>query len=106
LADLHIHVRCDKSAGKDFRPDGLIRDTFRAMASIFGGCDSLTLTSSDDPVSCRLGRNVSHILLEESFLGKVTDPVAGAYAIEVMVDAIARKAWQSFQLKWEHRHES
>ena len=106
LSDLHLHVHCNNSASKEFRPDELIKDTFRAMAAVFGGCDSLTLTSSNDPDSCRLSRNVSHILLEESFLGNVADPLAGAYAVDAMVDAIARKAWESFQLKWEHRHES
>jgi methylmalonyl-CoA mutase len=106
LSDLHLHVRCDKTASQDFRPDGLISDTFRAMAAIFGGCDSLTLTSSNDPASGRLSRNVSHILLEESFLGNVADPLAGAYAIDAMVDSIARKAWETFQSKWERRHGS
>jgi methylmalonyl-CoA mutase len=106
LSDLHLHVRCDKTASQDFRPDELVKDTFRAMAAIFGGCDSLTLTSSNDPIPRRLSRNVSHILLEESFLGNVADPLAGAYAIDAMVDAIARKGWEKFQLKWKHHHES
>ena len=102
LSDLHLHLRCEKKSGQDFRPDELVKETFRAMAAIFGGCDSLTLTSSNEPVSGRLSRNISHILVEETFLGNVADPLAGAYAIDAMVDAIARKAWESFQTKWKH----
>jgi methylmalonyl-CoA mutase len=105
-SDLHVHVRCDNTPGQTFSPQALVKDTFRAMAAIMGGCDSLTLTSSNDEAPARLSRNISHILMEESFFGKVTDPLAGAYAIDAMVDAIARKAWETFQLKWKHHHGS
>ncbi len=45
----------------------------------------------------RIARNVSNIIREESYLDKVADPLAGAYAVENMVDRLAQEAWKNFQ---------
>jgi methylmalonyl-CoA mutase len=101
LGDLHLHVNGGKSIPHAFLPQEMVSHTFRAMAAVLGGCDSLTISSATDALTCRLTRNISHILREESFFDKVSDPLAGAYALDAMIDAMAGKAWESFQLKME-----
>jgi methylmalonyl-CoA mutase len=51
----------------------------------------------EHPMMARIARKVSVILRLESQLGKVHDPFAGAYGIEVLVDKIAQEAWSKFQ---------
>ena len=68
---------------------------------LLGGCDSLTVIAEDENNTTmnRVARNVSNIIREEALLDKVSDPLAGAYAIENMVDQIAEAAWMEFQHK-------
>ena len=60
------------------------------MSAILGGCDALMIRpynqsfEAPNDFSNRLARNQHHILLEESFLGKVQDPSAGSYYIETL----------------------
>lgn len=102
LGDLHIHARSVSTRGGAYMPhENMLHATFSAMAAVMGGCDSLTIESEEQPAMVRRwARNVSSILREESFLGKVRDPLAGSYTLESMMDKTARKAWESFQNKW------
>jgi methylmalonyl-CoA mutase len=98
--DLHIHVRSESWVNKNFQPHGnLLKATTAAMAGIIGGGDSLTVFPEDESNKTmnRIARNVSSILREESNFDKVSDPLAGAYAVEVMTDQIAQQAWTLFQ---------
>jgi methylmalonyl-CoA mutase len=45
----------------------------------------------------RIARNNSILLKDESHLGKVSDPLAGTYAIENMTHTLAQAAWKKFQ---------
>lgn len=103
ISDLHLHTRCEALAPNNLSgPENLLRFTFSAMSTVLGGCDSYTIYSPHDQVMMsRLARNVSNILKEESFFNKVADPLAGAYAMDVMVDRIAKRAWELFQVKWK-----
>lgn len=101
-ADFKINARTASCATEKFQPHGnLLHGTFAAMAAVTGGCDSLTVTAEDEKntMLTRVARNVSNILREEAYLDKVSDPVAGAYAIDNMIHEIAQAAWQEFQLK-------
>jgi methylmalonyl-CoA mutase len=101
-SNLHIHARSEVWRANKFEPHGnMIKSTTSAMASILGGCDSLTVFAEDsqNKMMDRIAKNVSTILREESQLNKVADPVAGSYAIDTMVDAIAKAAWTLFQLR-------
>lgn len=49
----------------------------------------------------RIARNVNHLLQLESFLDRVTDPVAGSYYFEKLTDEIGMSAWSQFQQKSE-----
>ena len=102
VSDLHIHATSEVGKHEKFAPhENMLKSTFSAMAAILGGCDSLTIhTNHDQAIMSRLARNVSTILREESFLNKVADPVAGAYALDSIIHEMAQKAWAMFQLKW------
>ncbi|WP_020568202.1 methylmalonyl-CoA mutase family protein [Neolewinella persica] len=83
-----------------------IRATTQAMAAVLGGVDVLFIDPSDGregtAFSRRIARNVQHLLIEESHLGKVTDPAAGSYYIEALTDTIAKKIWEEFQQISKH----
>lgn len=102
-ADLHVHVRSLPVEDRAFAPqENMQKGTFAAMAAVLGGCDSLTVMAAQHPgFVSRWSRNVSAILSEESFLGKVNDAMAGSYAVEVLTYKIAEKAWSLFQSKWK-----
>lgn len=99
-ASLHIHVRSEAWTEKNFQPHAnLLKATTAAMSAIIGGCDALTVFAEDElnTTMSRIARNVSSVLREESYFDKVSDPLAGSYAIEAMTDELARKAWEMFQ---------
>lgn len=81
----------------------LLRATTEAMAAVIGGVDSLTVWPFDElqkpanEFSAHLARNVSLLLREEAYLGKVADPLGGGYTVEVLTAALAQKAWALFQ---------
>ena len=101
-SDLCIHARSESWTDEKFQPHGnMLKATTASMAAIIGGCDVLTVLPEDGQQSMmnRISRNVSSILREESQFNKVADPLAGAFAVDVMVDTFAREAWKSFQSK-------
>ena len=97
---LHIHVRAEVFASEALQPHAnLLKSTTASIAAICGGCNALTVYEEQEqnPLLQRMARNISVLLREESHFHKVADPTAGAYAIDTLVDAIARQAWQQFQ---------
>lgn len=103
--DLHLHARSEPFSDMRYTPrENMLKATFTGMAAVLGGCDSLTLLGpTDDSLFHRWSRNASNILLEESFLGKKRDALAGSYAVEAMTDAFAAEGWKLFQSKQTER---
>ncbi|HYG02675.1 MAG TPA: methylmalonyl-CoA mutase family protein [Chryseosolibacter sp.] len=98
--DIHIHVTSSPWIKDEFQPHGnMLKATTSAMAAIIGGCDALTVLPEDEnnPTMDRIARNVSSVLREESHFDKVSDPLAGSYIIEAMIDQMAQEAWSMFQ---------
>jgi methylmalonyl-CoA mutase len=98
--DLHIHSRSEPWMQQQYEPQAnMLKSTTSAMAAVLGGADSITISCQDanNFLQARIARNISNILREESHFEKVADPVAGAYAIDVIVDSFARAAWSIFQ---------
>jgi methylmalonyl-CoA mutase len=98
--DLHLHVRSEKWIREPFQPHAnMLNNTYDAMASILGGCNSLTLEVEDENSATmnRTALHVSNILREESHLDKVSNGMAGSYAIDRMVHELASAAWKNFQ---------
>jgi len=75
------------------RETNFIRQTYEAMSGILGGANSLwvrpILGSVSSEIEKRVARNISIILREESYLGKVIDPAAGAYFLDYLQNEIA-----------------
>ncbi len=95
-----VNMPNDQASDSDGRIHPLIQSTSQAMSAILGGCNFLTVmphsVGPDGDHSDRLHRNVSNILREESFLGKVLDPVAGAYYLEGLTHKMLREIWTKF----------
>lgn len=83
--------------------NNLLRATIEAMASTIGGVDSLSVAAYDqgygapDEFSEHLTRNTEALLLDESYIGKVADPLGGSYTVEKLTSDYAEVAWSLFQ---------
>uniref|UniRef100_A0A0M3IVA6 methylmalonyl-CoA mutase n=1 Tax=Ascaris lumbricoides TaxID=6252 RepID=A0A0M3IVA6_ASCLU len=78
--------------------NNIIRTTIEAMASVFGGTQSLHTNSFDEalglptPFSARIARNTQIVIQEESGICKVADPWGGSYMMESLTDELYAKA--------------
>jgi methylmalonyl-CoA mutase len=81
----------------------ILRATTEAVSAVIGGANSIVVAAFDecyrapDEASRRLARNTQLLLRHEAMLGRVADPGAGAYYIEVLTDSLAGEAWKVFQ---------
>lgn len=80
--------------------NNVVRTTIEAMASVFGGTQSLHTNALDEAValptefSARIARNTQIIIQEETGITKVVDPWGGSYMMESLTQDIADKAWE------------
>jgi methylmalonyl-CoA mutase len=81
----------------------MLRITIAVAAAGLGGADSITVLPHTAPLGLpdafarRIARNTQLILLEESNLAKVADPVAGSGALEDITGKLTGAAWSLFQ---------
>ncbi|WP_291844594.1 methylmalonyl-CoA mutase family protein [Maricaulis sp.] len=81
----------------------LIRNACAGFAAAAGGADAITVRPMTEAIgrptgfARRVARNLHILLAEESHLGKVTDPAAGAFLHETLADSLAQSAWEEFQ---------
>ena len=81
----------------------MLRTTVATFAAGIGGANAITalpFTAAlglPDRLARRIARNAQLVLLEESNLAKVSDPVAGAGGIEDLTTQLCRAAWTLFQ---------
>ncbi|MFI5409007.1 methylmalonyl-CoA mutase family protein [Kaistia sp. UC242_56] len=106
LAPKPIQLDAETSFRMTTRHDphvNMLRSTIAAFSAGLGGADSVTVLPFTAPLGLadagarRLARNTQTILLEESGLGHVFDPAAGAGGFEALTDALCDKAWAIFQ---------
>jgi methylmalonyl-CoA mutase len=82
----------------------ILRVTTQVFAAVLGGADFVTPLAFDEalsaasPLGRRIARNTGHVLREESALGRVLDPGAGAYYLDTLTDVLARDAWARFRM--------
>lgn len=80
-----------------------LRTTTAAFSAGLGGADAISILpftqalGLPDAFARRLARNTQLILLEESNLGRVADPAAGAGGFETLTQDLAQAAWTLFQ---------
>jgi methylmalonyl-CoA mutase len=82
----------------------LLRQTTEAMSAVMAGIQQLVIqpydwfaTEQKTEFTQRMATNISLLLKEESYLDKVIDPAGGSYALDDLTNAIAERAWASFQ---------
>ncbi|UMB53379.1 methylmalonyl-CoA mutase subunit beta [Lutibacter sp. A64] len=81
----------------------LLRCTTEAMSAILGNVDGILIDPYDkefkapSEFSSRIAGNITTILKEESYFGKVSNPVDGSYYIEEVSSKIAEKALELFK---------
>jgi methylmalonyl-CoA mutase len=81
----------------------MLRATVATFAAGLGGANAITVLPHTlalglpDPFARRMARNSQLILLEESNLAKVADPMAGAGGIEALTHELCETAWALFQ---------
>lgn len=81
----------------------MLRATTEAMSAILGNVDAILVDAYDDQFkepsgfSSRIAGNITTILREESYFGKVLNPVDGSYYIEEVTSKIAEKALELFK---------
>lgn len=81
----------------------LLRLTTEALSAAIGGVEGMTIAPFDEPLgksdefSRRLSRNLQLILQAEMELTQLIDPAGGAWAVEMLTDELARRAWEHFQ---------
>ncbi|MBW8639383.1 methylmalonyl-CoA mutase [Hoeflea sp. WL0058] len=82
---------------------GVLRNTIAAFAAGIGGADAVTVLPHSwsaglpEAAARRLARNTQIVLIEESRLDHVLDPMAGAGGVEYLTSEIAAVAWRLFQ---------
>ena len=99
---LALRTHCQTSGWSLTEQDpfnNVIRTCVEALASVFGGTQSLHTNALDEAIalptdfSARIARNTQIYIQEETNICKSVDPWAGSYYIEYLTDQIARKAW-------------
>jgi len=81
----------------------LLRETVAVFSAGLGGADSICVLpftqalGLPDGFARRIARNTQLVLLEESHLGKVADPAAGAGGVEALTDSLVERAYSLFQ---------
>ncbi|HEY0867271.1 MAG TPA: methylmalonyl-CoA mutase family protein [Fimbriimonas sp.] len=99
-----VHVDTTSSNKTLYDPyNNLLRGTTEAMAAAVAGVDSISVAAFDqgyhspDEFSEHIARNTETLLKEEAFLGKVVDPLGGAYYVEQLTASLAAAAWDLFR---------
>ncbi len=78
------------------------RITLQALAAVLGGVQSIHTCSYDEATSIpteeshRVALRTQQILMWESGVRNVADPLAGSYYVESLTDQIEAKAWEIF----------
>lgn len=81
----------------------MVRATIACFAAGVGGADAVTVLPHSaalglpDAFARRVARNTQLVLIEESGLARVADPVAGAGYPEYLTRSLAETAWRLFQ---------
>jgi len=80
----------------------ILHQSTRHLVALTGMADQHIIQGFDlskllpEHFSNRVSANIGNILQEESFLGQVQDPLAGAYYIEKATEKLIKESWTSF----------
>jgi methylmalonyl-CoA mutase len=77
----------------------MLRSTLACAGAALGGADAITVLpftaalGEPDDFARRAARNIQIVLQEESWLGRVLDPMGGSWYIEALTGELAKAAW-------------
>jgi methylmalonyl-CoA mutase len=81
----------------------MLRSTLACAGAVLGGANAITVLpftaalGEPDDIARRMARNIQIVLQEESWLGRVIDPMGGSWYIEALTDEMAKTAWTLLQ---------
>lgn len=81
----------------------MLRSTLACAGGVLGGANAITVLpftaalGEADDIARRMARNIQIVLQEESWLGRVIDPMGGSWYIEALTDEMAKAAWALLQ---------
>ncbi len=100
---LHLHAETAWRMTSQRDPwVNILRATVATFSAGLGGADSISVTpftqalGLPDDFARRIARNTQLVLIEESNLGRVADPAAGAGGFEALTNELCEKAWSLF----------
>ncbi|WP_072397198.1 methylmalonyl-CoA mutase family protein [Hyphomicrobium sp. CS1GBMeth3] len=103
-ASLHLSVNSSfRMLAKRDPWTNLLRETLSCAGGVLGGADAITVLpftaalGEADDFARRTARNIQIVLQEESWLGRVLDPMGGSWYIETLTDEVAKAAWELLQ---------
>ncbi len=106
---LRIHIVTAGSAMTYQEPiNNVVRGTLMGLAAILGGTQSLGVSAYDEALSVpseqahQQSVRVQQILLHETNIPAVTDPLGGSYYVEALSSELEERAW-SFMKQLEDR---
>ncbi|MFQ5830740.1 MAG: methylmalonyl-CoA mutase [Candidatus Methylomirabilia bacterium] len=96
---LRFHVQTSALGLTAQQPlNNVIRSTLHALGAVLGGAQSLSVNSFDEALaipsefSAVLSLRTQEIILHESGVAKVVDPLGGSYCIEALTDGLEDEA--------------
>lgn len=102
--NLHISARASMRVMAQRDPwTNMLRSTLSCAGAALGGADAITVLpftaalGEADDFARRCARNIQIVLQEESWLGRVVDPMGGSWFIEALTDETAKAAWALMQ---------
>lgn len=101
---LHLSARASYRVMAKRDPwTNMLRSTLCCAGAALGGADAVTVLpftaalGEADDFTRRAARNIQIVLQEESWLGRVVDPMGGSWFIETLTDEMAKTAWGLLQ---------
>lgn len=101
---LHISARASLRVMAQRDPwTNMLRSTLACAGAALGGANAMTVLpftaalGEADDFARRCARNIQIVLQEESWLGRVVDPMGGSWFIEALTDETAKAAWALMQ---------
>jgi methylmalonyl-CoA mutase N-terminal domain/subunit len=101
---LRIHCVTAGSAMNYGQPlNNIVRGTLMGLAGILGGIQSLGVSGYDEALSIpsehahQMSVRIQQILLHETNVAAVTDPLGGSYYVEALTANLVEKAWAFFE---------
>ena len=104
IANLRIHCVTAGSKMTYQQPlNNIVRGTLMALGALLGGVQSLGVSGYDEALSIpsehahQMSVRIQQIIMAETGISDVTDPLGGSYLVETLTAQLAEKAWAFFE---------